>query len=174
MIVYKRLKLKNCPTFIFDKMTNIKEIDPSVIGVSKVSLTNYEIGYFSKLIYDNPLYIIFNDVDAYFLSINEEKYLIFASTDKNKDILANYKKLWDFVKREISKINEEIEIFDFKGDVMKIKFKSNDKVPLSKIINIPMCTKIVKSVFKVDCMFYPKTHLHSCYLEYDTNSGSYV
>ena len=57
---------------------------------------------------------------------------------------------------------------------MKIKFKSNDKVPLSKIINIPMCTIIVKFVFKIDCMFYPKTYLHSCYLEYDTNSGSYV
>ena len=117
MIVYKRLKLKNCPTFIFDKMTNIKEIDPSVIGVSRVSLRNSEIGYFSNLIYDNPLYIIFSDVDAYFLSINEE-----MKKEINEDILENYKKLWDFVKREISKINEEIEIFDFKGDVMKIKF----------------------------------------------------
>ena len=169
MIVYKRLKLKNCPTFIFDKMTNIKEIDPSVIVVSRVSLTNSEIGYFSNLIYDNPLYIIFSDVDAYFLSINEE-----MKKEINEDILENYKKLWDFVKREISKINEEIEIFDFKGDVMKIKFKSDDKVPLSKIINIPICTIIAKSVFKIDCMFYPKTYFHICYLEYDTNRGSYV
>ena len=64
--------------------------------------------------------------------------------------------------------------YNFKGDVMKIKFKSDDKVPLSEIINIPMCTTIAKSVFKIDCMLYPKTYLHSCYLEYDTTRGSYV
>ena len=52
------------------------------------------------------MYLIFNDVDAYFLSVNEEKYLVFASTDKNKDILENYKELWDTIRKEISKINE--------------------------------------------------------------------
>ena len=56
---------------------------------------------------------------------------------------------------------------------MKIKFKSDDKVLLSKIINIPICTIIAKSVFEIDGMFYPKIYLHSCYLEYDTNRGSY-
>ena len=95
-------------------------------------------------------------------------------TDKNKDILENYKELWDSVKREISKINEKIEIFDFKGDAMKIRFKSDDKVPLSKIINIPMCTIIAKSAFEIDGMFYPKIYLHSCYLEYDLNRDSCV
>ena len=36
MIVYKKLKIINCPTFIFDNMINIKETDPSVIGVNKI------------------------------------------------------------------------------------------------------------------------------------------
>ena len=66
MIVYKKLKIKNCPTFIFDNMMNIKKIDPSVVCVNKISLTNYEIEYYGNLIYDSPLHIVFNDVDAYF------------------------------------------------------------------------------------------------------------
>ena len=53
MIVYKKLKIKNCPTFIFDNMINIKEIGPSVIGVNKISLENYEIDYYGNLIYDS-------------------------------------------------------------------------------------------------------------------------
>ena len=93
MIVYKRLKVKKCPTFIFDNMVNIKDIDQSAIGVNEISITNYEIEYYGNLIYDSPLYLIFNDVDAYFLSANEQKYLVFASTDKNKDILKNYKEV---------------------------------------------------------------------------------
>ena len=110
---------------------------------------------------------------AIFLFVNEEKYLVFDSTDKNKDILENYKELWDTIRKEISKISEEVKIFDLK-DLVKIKLESNDKVPLSKIINIPMCTIIIKSVFKIDGTFYPKVYLHSCYFEYDNNKCIYV
>ena len=102
MIVYKKLKIKNCPTFIFDNMI-IKEIDPSVIGVKKLSLKNYEIEYYGNLIYDSSWYIVCNDVDAYFLSIIEEKYLTFASTDKNKDILENYKSFGILLKEKLVK-----------------------------------------------------------------------
>ena len=68
-------------------MINIKEIDPSAIGVNKVSIANYELEYYGNLIYYSRLYLNFNDVHACFLSVNEKKYLVFASTDKNKDIL---------------------------------------------------------------------------------------
>ena len=87
-------------------MGSIKDIDLSAIGVNKISITNYEIEYYGNLIYDSPLYLNFNDVDAYFLSINEKKYLVFASADKNKDILENYKELWDTIRKESSKINK--------------------------------------------------------------------
>ena len=173
MIVYKKLRIKNCPVFIFDNMVNIKDIDLSAIGVNKISITNYEIEYYGNLSYDSPLYLIFNDADAYFLSINKGKYLIFASTDKNKDFLENYKELWDTIGKEINKINEEVKIFELK-DLVKIKLKSDDKVPLGKIINIPMCTIILKSVFKINNMHYPKIYIHSCYLEYDNNKCMYL
>ena len=64
-------------------------------------------------------------------------------------------------------------MFDLK-DLVNIRFKSDDKVPLSKIMNIPMCTIIIKSLFKIDGMFYQNIYLHSCYLEYDNNKCIYV
>ena len=36
------------------------------------------------------LYLVFNNVDAYIEKINEDKYFIFASTNKNKESLENY------------------------------------------------------------------------------------
>ena len=63
MIVYKRLKIKNCPAFIFGYMVNIKDIALSTIGVNKISITDYEIEYYGNLIYDLvPLYLTFNAV----------------------------------------------------------------------------------------------------------------
>ena len=140
MIVYKKLKIKDFPTFIFDNMVNIKDINLDAIGVNEISIKNYEIKYYGNLIYDSLLYLIFNDVDAYFLSVNEEKYLILASTDKNKDILKNYKELWDIIRKEISEIREQVKIFDFKDLVSNLtfRFKSDDNVPSGKIINIPI------------------------------------
>ena len=35
---------------------------------------------------ENSLYLVFNNVDGYIEINNEEKYLVFASTDKKKEI----------------------------------------------------------------------------------------
>ena len=65
-------------------------------------------------------------------------------------MLENYKKLWYTVRKEISKISgiEEVKIFDLK-DLVKCRFKSDDKVPLSRIMNIPKCVIIIKYLFKL-------------------------
>ena len=38
---------------------------------------------------ENSFYLIFNDVDGYIEESNGNKYLIFASTHKNKEVLKN-------------------------------------------------------------------------------------
>ena len=65
----------------------------------------YEIEYFKNLEGVNSLYVIFNDVDAYFEYIDENRYLSFALTDKNREALENYKELWSEIKDEIETIN---------------------------------------------------------------------
>ena len=48
---------------------------------------------------ENTLYIIFNNVDGYILNENNPyKYLIFASTNKNKKVLRKYTDVWNEIK----------------------------------------------------------------------------
>ena len=59
---------------------------------------------------------------------------------------------------------------------MKIKFESDDDLPLGKILNIPMCVKIGKSAFEENGKYHPQVHLIDCFFEYDHKNGndSYV
>ena len=75
-------------------MTNIKNFDPSMLSMDQISFEStdsviYDIEYITMKRTDNEnsLYLIFNNVDAYIEDNNEDKYLIFASTDKNKEAL---------------------------------------------------------------------------------------
>ena len=181
MITHKKLDIKNIPSFNFSNMLNIKETDIDLVSVNQVffindkDYVNYEIKYFSNYVSNNTLYLIFNDVDIHFSCVDEEKYLIFALTDKNKGVLKNYRKLWDKVKEEKRTIKGGIKTFEFEKDVMKINFESDDKLPLNKVINVPMCIIIAKSVFKdKDDNYYPQVYLHSCKIKYCGNEDTFV
>ena len=91
----------------------------------------------------NSLYLIFNNVDGYTewnstKESNEDKYLLFASTDKNKEVIEKYKKIWDKIKNQIDTINGGKPI-KYGRACMKIRFESDDDLPLGKVLSIPMC-----------------------------------
>ena len=109
-------------------MIDIKDFDPSLIKINKKSYKNIDIchiGYNTiKSISDcdninsvNPLYLMIGEVDGYIecsstkcKSIEEShgnKYLTFASTDKNKKVLEKYTKLLDKIKYHIQTINTD-------------------------------------------------------------------
>ena len=54
---------------------------------------------------ENPLYLIFNNVDGYIRESNGIKYLIFASRNKSKKVLEKHTKLWDKNETQIETIN---------------------------------------------------------------------
>ena len=89
-------------------MINIKNFDPSSLSIDQISFKNtdfviYHIKYITmeSLSGANSLYLVFNNVDASIGKSNENKYLIFALTDKNKEALENYTELWDETKDQI-------------------------------------------------------------------------
>ena len=62
----------------------------------------YYIGYITMKDFDyvkinsvNFLYLIIDKVDGYIEEKYGNKYLIFASTDKNKEVSTKYTELWD-------------------------------------------------------------------------------
>ena len=139
----KEISIKNRPYHFFNDMINIKNVDPSLLGINEMSCKNanisiYHIEYMTMNIYsENTVYLIFNNVDGYIIEeSNKDKYLSFASTNKNKKVLKKYRKLWDETKNQIETINGG-EPIKYKRDFMKIKFESGDDLTLGKILSIP-------------------------------------
>ena len=126
----------------------------------------YGIEYFKNSDNKNSLYLVFNNVDAYTEEYNENKYLVFALTDKNKEALEKYTELWDQVKDQIELISGN-ELIDYKKDFIKIKFESDDDLPLGKILSIPVCVIIVRSFFQKNNNYCPQVFSHECFYEYE-------
>ena len=88
----------------------------------------------------------------------------FASTDKKKKVLEKYTKLWDKIKYHIQPNNAD-KSGKYEKDYMRIKFNSDDDLPLNKILKLCMLTKIVRSVFEEDGKYYPQVILDDCLYE---------
>ena len=112
----------------------------------------------------NSLYLIIGEVDGYIEENDGNKYLIFASIDKNKKVLAKYTELWDKIKYHIQIINVG-KSGKYEKDYRKIKFSSYDDLPLNKILNLNNLTVIVRSVFGEDGKYYPQVFLEECLYE---------
>ena len=152
-------------------MTNINDFDPSLLNIDEVlfesnKLIMYDIKYIKNLNSLGSLHLVFNNLDAYIQKNVENRYLIFALTEKNNMMSTNYIELWDEIKEQIELINGE-KLTKYSKDFMKIRFKTNDDLPLNKIINIPVCVVIVRSIFKEDNEYHPQVLLHDCFYEYE-------
>ena len=64
--------------------------------------------------------------------------MIFASIDKNKMVLGDYTEIWDEIKEQIELISGN-KVIKYSKDFMKIRFESDDDLPIRKTINIPVC-----------------------------------
>ena len=62
----------------------------------------------------------------------------------------------------------------YSKDFMKIRFESDDDLPLIKILNIPVCTIIIRGVYDEDSKYYPQVLLHECFYEYQENINPLV
>ena len=127
-----------------------------------INFFTYNIKYIKNFDSANSLYLIFDNVDAYIEKDNVDKYLIFASTDENKEALENYTELWDEIKDQIE-LKSGNKPTEYKNDFMKIWFESDDNFPLGKILNIPVCIIIARSVFQKNNNYYPQVFLHECF-----------
>ena len=90
------------------------------------------------------------EVGGYIEESNGNKYLTFSSADKSKKVLEKYTKLLNEIKYHIRTINAS-KSGEYDKDYMKIKFNSDDDLPLNKILKLHMLTIIVRSVF--ECLY---------------------
>ena len=86
------------------------------------------------------------------------KYLSFDSTDENKEVLKKYNDVWHGIKNEINTRNGGIEN-EYEKDYMKIKFNSDDDIPLNKPLKFYNMAVTIRSVFEEDVKLYPQVFL---------------
>ena len=163
----KQINIKNWTYYFYNDIIDPKDFDARLLKIDKKSYIDiYYIGYItikkvddSESIYSvNRLYLRINHVNGYIEEKNGNKYLIFASVDENKEVLKKYADFWDAIKNKIKAINGDKEN-DYEKDYMKIKFNSDDDLPLNKPLKFHVMTLIIRSVFEEDGKFYTQLFL---------------
>ena len=82
----------------------------------------------------NPLYSIVNHANGYIEEKGVNKYLIFDSTDENKELIKKYNDVWNGIKNKIKEVSSDE--CDYEKDYMKLKFNYDDDLPLNKPLNL--------------------------------------
>ena len=139
----KQIEIKNRTYCFYNNMINLKNFDSILLKIDKKhykEINIYFIGYITiKKIDDceniysvNSLYLLVNHASGYIKEKNGNKYLIFDdSVNENKALLKKYADVWDGIKNEIKAINGGEEN-NYGKNYMKIKFNSDDDLPLNK------------------------------------------
>ena len=76
----------------------------------------------------NPLYLNITHLNGYIKEKGVNKYLVFDSTDENKELLKKYDDVFNGIRDKIKKINSND--CDYEKDYLKIKFNSDDGITI--------------------------------------------
>ena len=103
---------------------------------------------------------MFNKVNGYFEETNENKYLTLFPANESEEKMKKYEELWSKLKDLIRSITKNSDDYDEKH--MKIKFNSDDELPLNKTIEIPTMTIVVRAIFYESNKYYSQVFLDKC------------
>ena len=123
----------------------------------------YNIGYntikknddYENIYGVNPLYLTIPHVSGYIEENVVHKYLIFDSIDENKELLKKYNDIFYGIRIKIKK--------------MKIRFNSDDDLPLNKQLKFHNMIITTRSVFEEDGKLYPQVFLDDTLYELNMN-----
>ena len=164
----KQIDIKNRTYYFYNDMIDLKSFDASLLKINKKSYKDidiYYIGYITiKKIDDcenincvNHLYLLIDHASGYIEEKVVNKYLVFDSTDENKELLKKYNDVFNGIRNKIKKISGDE--CDYEKDYMKIKFNSDDNLPLNKPLRFHNMTIIIRCVFSEGGKLYPQLFL---------------
>ena len=159
----KQINIKNQTYYFYNDIIDIENSDAKLLKIDKKSYKYIDIfntGYVTKKKISNcmninsvnPLYLGITRVNGYIEEKDSNKCLVFDSTDENKELLKKYR---DFFNGIMSKIREiDDDWLEYVKDYMKIKFNSDDELPLNKSLKFCLMTITIRCVFKEDNDLY--------------------
>ena len=150
----RQLNIKSKAYYFYNDLINIKDFDNNKLKLDKKNVLGndvYYIGYITKkpqwrVFSVNPLYLMIDKIKGHFEEVDGDKYLIISS--ENEDIMEKYQEAFDGIKEIIKKVNDYGQPIKYDDNYIKIKFNTDDNVPLNKIIYFPTITIIIRSVTK--------------------------
>ena len=119
----KQINVKNRSYYFYNNLIDLKYFDAKLLKIDKKSYKNIGYSIIRKIdccwsLYTvNPLYLNIDHASGYIECNSAEekngnKYLIFASVDKNKEVLKKYADVWNRIKNKIKAINGEDVIME--------------------------------------------------------------
>ena len=138
MRTIKQINIKIRTYYFYNDIIDLENFKSNLLKIDKKSYKDigiYNIGYITiKKIDDyeniysvNPLYLIIAHASGYIEEKGVNKYLVFDSTDENKELLKKYNDVWNGIKSKIKEISSGE--CDYEKYYMKIKFNSDDNLP---------------------------------------------
>ena len=91
------------------------------------------------------------------MDILKKKAWINIWFDENKELLKKYNDVFNGIRDKIKEINSNK--CDYEKDYMKIKFNSDDGLPLNKSLKFSLMTIIIRCVFEKNGKLYPQVFL---------------
>ena len=115
MGVIKQIDIKNRTYYLYNDMISLKNFESNLLKIDKKSYKNIgicNIGYITiKKINDceniysvNPLYLIIAQVNGYIEVKGVNTYLVFDSTDENKELLKKYNNVFNGIRDKIKEV----------------------------------------------------------------------
>ena len=98
-----------------------------------------------------------NHAGGYIEQEGVNKYWIFDQTDENKELLKKYNDVFNGIRNKIKKISGDE--YDYEKDYMKIKFNSDDNLPLNKHLKFHDMVITTRSGFEENGKVYPQVFL---------------
>ena len=109
------------------------------------------------------MYLTIAHASGYIEEKGVNKYLVFDSTDENKELLKKYNDVWNGIRDKIKEVSSGE--CDYEKDYMKIKFNSDDNLTLNKPLKFYNITITVRSVFDEDGKLYSQVFLDDAFYE---------
>ena len=170
----KQIEIKNRTYYFYNDIINLENFDSNLLKIDKKhykGINIYYIGYITiKKIDDcenincvNHLYLLIDHASGYIEEKVVNKYLVFDSTDENKELLKKYNDVWNGIKNKIEEVSSGE--CDYEKDYMKIKFNSDDGLPLNKPLKFHAMAIVIRSVFEEDSKLYPHVFLDDALYE---------
>ena len=105
----------------------------------------------------NPLYLNITHASGYIEEKGVNKYLVFDSTDENKELIKKYNDVFNGIRDKIKEINSDE--CDYEKDYMRIKFNSDDDLPLKKSLKFHLMSITIRSAFQESGKLYLQVFL---------------